>query len=235
MRRRDFFTLLAVWGCVASTVRAQKRVPAVWASFLFRGRADARDIGFVPRMLIRIGYVEGNNINYTVYAADGTIDRLPQLAREMVAASPDVIVGSGSPVAHALGEVTTNIPIVMTVVGDPIALGLSNSMSNPSRNFTGFTNSSSSLAAKRLELLRDLVPGVHKVAYLWAPESPMTRARGEQARMAANALGIELVPLALMSSTDLSVVFALAEKERVTAVVVSSNSLMPRISSSIID
>lgn len=175
------------------------------------------------------------NINYTVYAADGAIDRLPQLAREMVAASPDVIVGSGSPVAHALGEVTTNIPIVMTVVGDPIALGLSNSMSNPSRNFTGFTNSSSSLAAKRLELLRDLVPGVHKVAYLWAPESPMTRARGEQARMAANALGIELVPLALMSSTDLSVVFALAEKERVTAVVVESDSLMPRISSSIID
>ena len=234
MRRRDFFTLI---GCVAvawpSTVRAQKRVPAV-GILLFGGAADARDIGFV-RELIRIGYVEGNNINYTVYAADGAIDRLPQLAREMVAASPDVIVGSGSPVAHALGEVTTNIPIVMTVVGDPIALGLSNSMSNPSRNFTGFTNSSSSLAAKRLELLRDLVPGVHKVAYLWAPESPMTRARGEQARMAANALGIELVPLALMSSTDLSVVFALAEKERVTAVVVEFDSLMPRISSSIID
>ncbi|MFY9881697.1 MAG: hypothetical protein WAK39_20220, partial [Pseudolabrys sp.] len=93
MRRRDFFTLI---GCVAvawpSTVRAQKRVPAV-GILLFGGAADARDIGFV-RELIRIGYVEGNNI--------------------------------------------------------------------------------SSLAAKRLELLRDLVPGVHKVAYLWAPESPMT-------------------------------------------------------------
>jgi putative ABC transport system substrate-binding protein len=195
MRRRDLVKYVGgatAWlGCVSfapATVRAQKRVPVV-GILLFGGAGDPRDIGFV-RELAAIGYVEGRNISYAVYAADGAIDQLPKLAREIVAASPDVIVGSGSPVAHALGEVRSNIPIVMTVVGDPITLGLSNSMSAPSRNFTGFTNSSASLAAKRLELLRDLVPDAHKVAYLWAPESPMTTARGEQARTAAGRLAL---------------------------------------------
>jgi hypothetical protein len=92
----------------------------------------------------RIGYIEGSNVTYEIRGADGDINRLPQLARELTAAA------------------TVDIPIVMTVVGDPIALGLSNSMSRPSRNVTGFTNSSVSLAAKRLELLRELVPGRHR-------------------------------------------------------------------------
>jgi ABC-type uncharacterized transport system substrate-binding protein len=240
MRRRDLVKYVGgatAWlGCVSfapATVRAQKRVPVV-GILLFGGAGDPRDIGFV-RELAAIGYVEGRNISYAVYAADGAIDQLPKLAREIVAASPDVIVGSGSPVAHALSEARSNIPIVMTVVGDPITLGLSNSMSAPSRNFTGFTNSSASLAAKRLELLRDLVPDAHKVAYLWAPESPMTTARGEQARTAARALGIELVLLPIMLNADLSVAFARAEKEQVKAVLVESDSLMVRISNDIID
>jgi putative ABC transport system substrate-binding protein len=97
------------------------------------------------------------------------------------------------------------------------------------------TNSSASLTAKRLELLRDLVPGAHKVAYLWAPESPMTTARGEQARTAARALGIELVPLPIMSNADLPVAFELAEKERVKAVLVESDALMVRICNNVID
>jgi putative ABC transport system substrate-binding protein len=234
MKRREFITLLS-GAAVAwpSTVRAQTRIPVV-GILLLGSAADPRDLGFV-RELIRIGYVEGRNINFTVHAADGAIDRLPQLAREMVATSPDIIVGSGSPVGQVLVAATSNIPIVMTVIGDPIALGLSTSMSRPSRNVTGFTNSSSSLAAKRLELLRELVPAAHKVGYLWAPESPMTKARGEQARIAAKALGIELVLLPLMSGADISVAFVLAEKEQVTAMLIESDSLMLRISGYIID
>src|SRR5262245_16141 len=242
MRRRDFITFLggATAGSLGSTsiawpsiACAQKRIPVV-GILLFGGAGDPRDIGIV-RELIRIGYVEGRNVGFTVHAADGAIDLLSQLAHKLVAANPDVIVGSGSSVAHALGEIATNIPVVMTVVGDPIALGLSNSMSNPSRNFTGFTNSSVALSAKRLEVLRELFPGAHKVAYLWAPESPMTQARGEQVRLAAKALGIELVPLPLMSSTDLSDAFALAQKEKIAAVLVESDLLMIRISNNIID
>jgi ABC transporter substrate binding protein len=107
----------------------------------------------------RIGYIEGSNVTYEIRGADGDINRLPQLTRELTATSPDVIIGSTSPAAVVLAAATVDIPIVMTVVGDPIALGLSNSISRPSRNATGFTNSSVSLAAKRLELLREFVPG----------------------------------------------------------------------------
>jgi putative tryptophan/tyrosine transport system substrate-binding protein len=233
MRRREFITLLGgaafAW---PSTGSAQTSMPVI-GILLLGPAAEPRDFGFV-RELIRIGYVDGRNIKFTVRAANGAINRLPQLARDIVATSPDIIVGSGSPVAQALGAATRNIPIVMTIMGDPIALGLSNSMSRPDRNVTGFPNSSPSLAAKRLELLRELVPA-GKFGYLWAPESPMTKARGEQARMAAKTLGIELVPLPLMSGGDISDAFALAEKEQVTALLIESDSLILRISANIID
>src|SRR5215471_6432404 len=135
MRRRDLVMYVGgatAWlGCLSvapATVRAQKRVPVV-GILLFGGAGDPRDTGIVHE-LAAIGYVEGRNISYAVYAADGAIDRLPKLVREIVAISPDVIVGSGSTVAHALGEIINNIPIVMIVVGDPITLGFSNSMSS---------------------------------------------------------------------------------------------------------
>ena len=95
----------------------------------------------------QLGYIEGSNITYAVRGADGEIARLPQLARELLAEKAAVIAGSGSPAAYAFGDATRDIPIVMMVTGDPLALGLSDSMSHPSRNVTGFTNSSLSLAA----------------------------------------------------------------------------------------
>lgn len=233
MRRREIITLLGgaaiAW---PSTSSAQTSMPVI-GILLLGSAAEPREFGFV-RELIRIGYVEGRNIKFAVRAADGAINRLPQLARELVATTPDIIVGSGSPVAQALAVATNDVPIVMTLMGDPVALGLSDSMSRPDRNVTGFPNSSPSLAAKRLELLRELVPA-GKIGYLWAQDSPMTKARGEQARMAAKTIGIELVPLPLTSGGNLSDAFDLAEKDQVAALLIESDSLMLRISSNIID
>ena len=123
------------------------------------------------------------------------------------------------------------IPIVMTVVSDPIALGLSNSMSRPGwANITGFTTSGRRLAAKRLELLRELVPGLRKVAYLWTPGNPVNETWGEQVRMARDALEIELVSLPFTSSADIFAALAIAEKEQVNAVLIELNSLTARFS-----
>ena len=233
MRRREFIRLLGgaafAW---PSTGSAQTSMPVI-GILLLGPAAEPREFGFV-RELMGIGYVEGRNIKFAVRAADGAIDRLPQLARELVAKTPDIIVGSGSPVALALSVATRDVPIVMTLMGDPVALRLSDSMSRPDRNVTGFPNSSPSLAAKRLELLRELVPA-GKIGYLWAQDSPMTKARGEQARMAAKTLGIELVLLPLTSDGSLSEAFDLAEKNQVAALLIESDSLMLRISSNIID
>ena len=215
MRRREVLALLsgaaAIWPLPLS---AQQRTPRVGV-LLLGAAPPSRDFELANE-LARLGYVEGRNITYEIAGADGDFNRLPQLARDLVAKNPEVIVGSTTPAAVALAAATRDIPIVMTVVGDPIALGLSNSMSRPSRNITGFTTSSTSLAAKRLELLRELVPGLRKVAYLWVPANPLTKKFEEQVRMAGDAFGIELVSLPLTSSADIPAAFAVAEKEKVT-------------------
>jgi putative ABC transport system substrate-binding protein len=234
MQRREFITLLG--GATATwpiSVRAQQHVPRV--GVLAAGASPpSRDFELAHR-LARIGYTEGRNITYEIRGADGDSNRLPQLAQELVATNPDVIVGSTSAAAVALAAATPAIPIVMMVVGDPIALGLSSSISRPSRNVTGFTVSSISLAAKRLELLRELVPSVRKVAYLWVPLNPMTKKFGEEVRKAADALGIELVSLPLTSGLDIGAAFTLAEKEQVMAVLIESDDVTARFSGSIID
>jgi putative ABC transport system substrate-binding protein len=196
--------------------------------------AAAHDLELVHQ-LARLGYIEERNITFEIRGADGDINRLPELAKELVATKPDVIVGATSPAAIALASATPNIPIVMTVVGDPIALGLSGSMSRPSRNVTGFTNSSVSLAAKRLELLREIVPGLRKVAYLWVPLNPLTKQFGEEVRKAADALGVELLSLPLTSGADIATAFTRAEEQKATAVLVESDELAVRFSGSIVD
>lgn len=234
MQRREFVTLLggAAVGLPLSA-HAQHRTPRIGV-LIVGASAPARDIE-LAHQLERLGYVDGRNIIYEIRGADGDVNQLPLLAKELVATRPDVIVGSTSPAALALAATTPDIPIVMTVVGDPIALGLTISMSSPSRNLTGFTNSSVSLAAKRLELLRELVPGLRKVAYLWVPLNPLTKRFGEEVRSAANALGISLVSLPLTSGVDIGTAFTLAEKEQVMAVLVESDELAVRFSGSIVD
>jgi ABC-type uncharacterized transport system substrate-binding protein len=234
MRRREFVTLLggAAVGLPLSAY-AQHRTPRIGV-LIIGASAPPRDLE-LAHQLERLGYVDGRNITYEIRGADGDVNQLPLLAKELVATRPNVIVGSTSPAALALAASTPDIPIVMTVVGDPIALDLTSSMSSPSRNVTGFTNSSVSLAAKRLELLRELVPGLRKVAYLWVPLNPLTKRFGEEVRNAANALGISLVSLPLTSGVDIGTAFTLAEKEQVMAVLVESDELAVRFSGTIVD
>ena len=214
-----------------SRARAQ-RTPRVGVLFV-GAAAPPRDFE-LARQLSRIGYVEGRNITYEVRGADGDNNRLPQLAQELTRTNPDVIVGSTAAVAIALAAATRNIPIVMAVIGDPIALGLSNSISRPSRNVTGFTTSSISLAAKRLELLHELVPELQSGLSLGAC-APIDEAARRAVRMAADAFGIKLVSLPVTSGADIDAAFALAEKEQVTAVIIETNELLVRLSGTIVD
>jgi len=234
MRRREFIALLgsaAVTGPIR--VCAQQKMARVGV-LVVGPNPPARDFELV-RQLAQLGYTEGRNITYVVRGAEGDSSRLPQIAQELAAAKPDVIVGSTSEVAVALATATRTIPIVMTVVGDPITLGLSRSISRPDRNVTGFTVSSPSLAAKRLELLRELLPAVRKVAYLWEPPNPMTKKFGEEVRKAANSLGIALVSLPLTSDVDIGPAFTIAEKEKVTAVLIEAGGISVRFGGTIVD
>jgi len=234
MRRREFITLLS--GAVTISplaINAQQRIRRV-AVLSVGVTPQSRDFALAHE-LAKLGYVEGNNITYDMRGADGDTSRLPQLALELLAKRPEVIVGSTSTVAAALAKATGEIPIVMMVVGDPIALGLSDSLSRPSRNVTGFTMGTAVLAAKRLELLRELAPGIRKVAFLRVRDNPITKQTGEEVLTAAATLGLEIVSLPVASGADIPTAFTIAQKEGVTAVLIDGDPLMVRFSGTIVD
>jgi len=199
------------------------------------GRAvPAADLPIVHE-LARLGYVDGRNTSYAFRASEDSPSRLPQLARELTAEKPDVLVAEGSPAAVALFNATHEIPIVVTVVADPIALGLTTSMAHPTHNVTGFTQSSLSLTAKRLQLLHDILPSLRKAAYFWVPESPLAQARMDRVEQAAKVLGISMVSIGVTSGAEIDGAFVDAEQEQVKAVLIESDPVMQRVSSSIAD
>jgi putative ABC transport system substrate-binding protein len=234
MRRREFIALLggaaAIWPLAISAQQHIRRVAVLSVGVAPQSRDFA-----LAHELAKLGYIEGNNISYDIRGAEGDSSHLPQLALELVAKKPEVIVGSTSTVGVVLANATRKIPIVMMVVGDPIALGLSNSMSRPSRNVTGFTMSTTALAAKRLELLRELVPGIRKVAFLRVPDNPITKRTGEEVQTAADTLGLKIVSLPVASGADITTAFTIAEKEGVTAILIDGDPLMARFSGTIVD
>jgi putative ABC transport system substrate-binding protein len=233
MRRREFMTLVGGAATWPTSAFAERRLPRV-GILLFGQAAPSADLQICGD-LARIGYVEGRDITYEIRAADGDLSRLLPLARDLVATKPTVLVGSTAQVAIALSEATHDIPIVITLVSDPIAIGLSASISRPSRNVTGFTISSLSLAAKRLELLHELVPAATRIAYLWAPQNPSAEFYKSKVQQAAETLGVDLVPLPLTSEADLAGAFARADEAQVKAVLAEADILTYRLSGSIVD
>lgn len=235
MRRRDFTAALgaaAMWPHAAAA-QSSERVRRV-GILLNVAAVRSRDLEVV-RELARLGYVEGRNIAYTLRTTDGNADLLPRLAHDLVGVKPEVIIGSTSAVANALAAATRDIPIVMTLIGDPVGLKLTDSLSRPSRNITGYTTSSTSIAAKRLELMRELVPGLRKAGYLWNPLSATLPLFHEQIHKAAEQFGIELVFLPVSSAQDIPAAFEVADREQVAAVLSEADALLVRLSGNIAD
>jgi putative ABC transport system substrate-binding protein len=139
-------------------------------------------------------YVEGQNIAIEYRWAEGRYDRFPALVAEAVHLKVDVIVTAGTPAALAAKEGTRTIPIVMAVIGDPIVAGIVPSLAHPGGNITGSASMTPEIDGKRLELLKELVPGVSRIAVLWNPRNPNNAARVEQMRAAAKTLRLTLQP-----------------------------------------
>jgi putative ABC transport system substrate-binding protein len=234
MRRREFIVLFAGAGIVqALPARAQPRVARV--GILVIGAAVAAKNLTLASELARMGYVEGRNITYELRAADGDLSRLPALARELVAAKPDVLIGASAATAEVLVAATHDIPIVLTVTIDPVATGLSDSMSRPSRNVTGFTSSSPTLAAKRLELLRELIPDLRKVAHLNVPEGSPYAIFERHVSAAAAALGITVFSVQITTVASVSDAFSAIDREKAQAVMVGISATTTRSTGHIID
>jgi putative ABC transport system substrate-binding protein len=169
MKRRELLFLLggaaAIWPFAAHA--QQKAMPVI--GFLSPRTFDpSSDPGFAPfrRGLRELGYVEGQNIVIAFRSADGDYQRLPALAAELAALKPDVIVTNGTPAIQAAKDAGGAIPIVMSVVGDPVAAGFAQSLAHPGGNLTGLTNLSEGLVGKRLQLLLETAPNPGCVAAL---------------------------------------------------------------------
>jgi len=185
--------------------------------------------------LRELGYVEGRNIAYDIRAAGGHIERLPELARELVARQPEVIVSATENAARALTAATADIPIVLALIGDPVALGLTKSIARPTGNVTGFTTGNDTVAAKRLQLLLEMVPTARKVALLWVPANAQHRLVEARTRHAAAALKVDLLSLPVTTADDIPRAIVKAESARAGALLVTADPLTVRNRQTIID
>ena len=227
MRRRDVIALLggaaAVWPCAA---RAQQpAVPVI--GFLHPASPDR----FADRLrgfrqgLKDTGYVEGENVAIEYRWAENQLDRLPVLAAELARRPVSVIVASGgTPVALRVKAATTTIPIVFLAAEDPVRLGLVASLARPGGNLTGVNFFNSELAAKRLELLRELVPAATRVAVLVNPaNAETTESTLRDVAAAARTMGLQIKAFNASTSPEIDTAFAALVRERPDALFVGGD------------
>jgi putative ABC transport system substrate-binding protein len=157
--------------------------------------------------LRQMGYQDGKNLRLVVRSAEWKFDRLPALAKDLVEAGPDVIVAVNTPGVHAAIQATRQIPIVMTIVGDPVGTGLVSNLARPGGNVTGISNMSGLFTSKRLSLLKELVPGTKRIALLLNPVDPITVPQIRDAESAAPKLGVEVRSFPVKAVQDLPETF----------------------------
>ena len=221
MRRREFITLIggaaATWSLVA---RAQQtgKMPRIG----FLGLASPST--FAPRLeeirlgLRDFGYIEGTNIIIEYRWAEGRYERLPELAAELVRSNVDLIVTHATPGSLAAKRATTTIPVVIALIGDPVASGIVASLARPGGNITGQSFFNAELRAKRIELLKEMMPRLTQVAVILNAGNPATRREFQAMETTAQALNIKLQPFRLREPSEFVSAFERMEQAHVEAV-----------------
>jgi putative ABC transport system substrate-binding protein len=157
--------------------------------------------------LKRLGYRDGENLRLVFSSAEGKHERLPALAAELVKQRPEVIVAVNTPGARAAIDASKTIPIVMCIVGDPVGTGFVSNLARPGGNVTGISNMSGQFAAKRLQILKQLVPGAKRIAVLLNPVDPVTVPQKRDTAAAAPLLGVELRAFPVRAAAELPAAF----------------------------
>jgi ABC-type uncharacterized transport system substrate-binding protein len=179
------------------------------------------------QQLHHLGYVEGQNVAIEYRWAADRDDQLPRLAAELVQLKVDVIVVEGhTPVIQAAKQATSTIPIVMGVSGDPVKMGLVESLARPGGNVTGLSLLTPELAPKRLELLKEAVPTLARVAVLWNAANPVKVLDWHETQAAASTLGLQLQSLEVRGPPDFDGAFDAATRDRADALVVLPDGLI---------
>jgi putative tryptophan/tyrosine transport system substrate-binding protein len=230
MKRRQLLAALGGLTCWPLMARAQRpALPVVGVLGAASGEEQAPYIEAFVRGLSQAGFVEGHNVTIEYRWADGRYDRLPSLATELVRRQVAVIVASGGQVSlRAAAAATSAIPIVFAVAVDPVAEGYVNSLNRPGGNVTGVSFLAQEVAAKRFELLRELVPTVSKMALLVNPAGPSSDAERREVEAAARDVGQSLIVLKAITPDDIEAAFTTSAGSGADAILVSSDPLFLR-------
>ena len=234
MNRRSFITLLggaaAAWPLGAHAQQAGK-VNRI--GFLVTGALDSAEAQAIldafRRGLHERGYVEGQDIVIEYRGADGKMERFPELATELVRLNLDLIVAGNTPAARAVREATTTIPIVVPNMGDPVGDGLVASLARPGGNITGMTFLGPELATKRLELLKQALPTISRVAALWHPGvygESTTREMIRKMEAAARTLLVQLQLVEVREAAEFDQAFLAMVRERADALIVLPSPML---------
>jgi putative ABC transport system substrate-binding protein len=215
---------LVTWA-TAGAAQQPGKVPRVGYLAAVSAAADAPRLGAFRQGLRDLGYVEGQNILIEYRHEERMFERLPDLAAELIHLKIDVLVAVTTNAAIAAKKTATTTPIVFMGITDPIAAGLVNSLAKPGGNATGITNIAAVLTGKRLELLKETVPKLSRVAVLWDPNAPGSAPQWEESQLPARELGLQLHSMQVSSVDRYENAFKEAVKTRNNGLWVTLNPL----------
>ncbi len=227
MRQIFWVPLCALLLALGVPVDAQqpKKISRVGYLAAVSAAADAPRLEAFRQGLRDLGYIEGQNIIIEYRHEGGGFERLPELVAELVGQKPDVLVAVTTNAALAVKKATTTIPIVFMGVTDPVTAGLVESLARPGGNTTGITNMAAILTSKRLELFKETLPTVSRVAVLWDPQAPGSVPQWQASQLPARELGLQLYSMEVSSVDQYEAAFKEAVEARNTALWVTLNPL----------
>jgi ABC-type uncharacterized transport system substrate-binding protein len=227
MQRREFITLLggaaAAWP-LAAGAQTPPKIPRVGYIAGSNATSTEHMVGAFRQRLRELGYVEGQTIALEVRYAEGRSDRMPELVAELVGLKMDVLVAGNSVAALAAKKATGTIPIVI-VTPDPVALGLVASLARPGGNVTGLSYFNEAIIAKRVQLLKEFVPGLARIAVLRNPSIAVHATFWQDTEVAARKLGVALQPLDVRGPEDFEAAFAAATRGNAQALIALDDAL----------
>jgi putative ABC transport system substrate-binding protein len=230
MRRRDFIKVIggAAVGWPLAARAQQPKVPTV--GVLVVGAPGSEQFWRLFRKEMReLGYVEGQNIRFEFRSDEGKLDRLPELAAELVRLKVDIIVTWFTPAARAAKQATREIPVVMALAGNPVENGLVESLARPGGNVTGMSTVGAELASKSVELIQELLPSARRVAALANAPDPFSKPFLEQIRLGGQATGVTIDAVMIHGPEELETAFPAMEQKRTDAIIVQASLPAKRV------
>jgi putative ABC transport system substrate-binding protein len=221
MKRREFIMLLG--GAAAWPVAAWAQPNRTYRIGILETiplASNAANFNALREGLQQLGYVEGQNLVIEYRSADGHADRFQTLALELVRRHVDLIVTRGTPAARAAKETTTTIPVVMAAIGEPLGMGVVATLAHPGSNITGLSAFVTELAGKRIELIKEMLPSISRVAFMQNMGNPVSPPQWDASRAAAATLGIAIELFDVRNAQDIAHAFGMVADHKVNAILV---------------